>query len=147
IFEHFGGDQPFRRRDLREGAGEPHVGHTRLAPDVPVTSADPQVDLAEWHRPAARAEHPLLDEPGLRERLEYELARRGELAHDLDLELARLVDLQRLSLGHPRSSPKPRPRRLPVRRRRSSASSAWPAWPCRRAPCRDRRAGEAARAE
>src|SRR6185503_1415558 len=52
IVELLGGHDPLRRDDLAEDAAHSHVVALGPPPDVTILSPDPEVDLADGHRPA-----------------------------------------------------------------------------------------------
>src|SRR6185503_3753958 len=85
---------PLRRNDLAEDAAHSHVVALGPPPDVTILSPDPQVDLADGHRPARAHAEPALDQLGLRERVEDKAPRRFERPNHRDLAVRRRRDLQ-----------------------------------------------------
>src|SRR5215210_2281169 len=91
--ESLGVHDSLRRRDLAVLAAQLElVAPADSRPAEAVGAAGTQVDLADWHLPAVRAEQPSLDVLGLRERIPDELAGCVKRAAHLDLGVRRRRD-------------------------------------------------------
>ena len=87
LVEFLGGDQAFGRDDVAEYSTHSHVLFTVFVPDIAIGATLFKIDFADGHGPAGWPEQPAADQFRFGEGIENQVARRVEIACNLDLAI------------------------------------------------------------
>src|SRR5580693_2754857 len=85
IVEFFGSDEAFGRGDFAANTARAHLGSVGTAPQKTISAANAQIDFADGHGPARRAEQPLFYQSGFGQGVKDEAARGIEDARHSNL--------------------------------------------------------------